>query len=336
MDELPELRDGLSFARGWIYVFFNSGLATTARCGGQMSSIASGSIASAAEVAHLGSARRTHQSWSVRAGDVESLAIAENDGRHLAIEFECSKGESPTPAKQHEFRSDFRRDLARVEHWAADRNWPQLPIPEFHVVVSDRYRISKSLVPAWSGQAGRMEFPAWRVIACKAAIAHELVHVFFPNGNRMLAEGLAVYLQAEIGGNPAFPNFGRPLHELADERLRHMTAEYSLGAAARPVFHLLADLDAIATPSPLTLRLGNDFYGEEPRGQAHIYPIAGSFVKFLIELHGLERFRSLYQRTPLAPLQQDAGSPTRWMETYGRSLSTLESEWKLLIAGPVS
>ncbi len=41
-----------------------------------------------------------------------------------------------------------------------------------------------------------MEFPAWRVNAGKAAILHELAHVFFPNGNRFLAEGLAVYLQA--------------------------------------------------------------------------------------------------------------------------------------------
>jgi hypothetical protein len=33
-----------------------------------------------------------------------------------------------------------------------------------------------------------MEFPAWRVMAGEAAIMHELVHVYFPNGNRLLAE----------------------------------------------------------------------------------------------------------------------------------------------------
>ena len=70
-----------------------------------------------------------------------------------------------------------------------------------------------------------MEFPAWRVEARKAAIAHELVHVFYPNANRFLAEGFAVYLQDEIGGNPAFPNFGRPLHALVLERLRGTLGE---------------------------------------------------------------------------------------------------------------
>ena len=56
-----------------------------------------------------------------------------------------------------------------------------------------------------------MEFPAWRVLARKAAILHELVHVFFPSGNRFLAEGLAVHLQAEIGGNPVTRSSGRRL-----------------------------------------------------------------------------------------------------------------------------
>jgi hypothetical protein len=91
-------------------------------------------------------------------------------------------------------------------------------VPELRVVVSDQYQISKSLVPAWSGRAGQMEFPSRRVIAREAAIAHELIHVFFPNGNRFLAEGLAVYVQTAIGGNPAFPNFGKPLHELVREQ----------------------------------------------------------------------------------------------------------------------
>ncbi len=51
------------------------------------------------------------------------------------------------------------------------------------------------------------EFPANRVAAGEAAVAHELVHVFFPNANRMLAEGLAVHLHQCVAPNPAFPNF---------------------------------------------------------------------------------------------------------------------------------
>ena len=62
-------------------------------------------------------------------------------------------------------------------------------------------------IPAgWNSRSGEL-FPATRLIA------HELAHVLFPNGNRFLAEGLAVYLQAAIGGKPEFPNFGRSLHQ---------------------------------------------------------------------------------------------------------------------------
>jgi len=227
-----------------------------------------------------------------------------------------------TAAQRHQFNIDFHRDLARLQTWAAKWHWPCPDVPEFRVVVSDRFKISKSLVPAWSGDAGRMEFPAWRVAARKAAIAHELVHVLFPNGNRLLAEGLAVHLQAELGGNPAFPNFGRPLHQLARERLHAMAG---LG------HRCLADLDSIATPAPLTLKVGDDFYGEEPRGQTHIYPIAGSFVRFLIETHGLDAFRDLYSRTPLISLQHNAGAPERWTGAYGMPLADLEMQWMSVI-----
>ena len=176
-------------------------------------------------------------------------------------------------------------------------------------------------------------FRRWRVASRKAAIAHELVHVFFPSGNRFLAEGLAVYLQAEIGGNPAFPNFGRPLHELARELLHEMIPAFSPGHPDSLAQLHLADLDAIATPGPLELKVGGDLYGEEPRGQARIYPLAGSFVQFLIETRGLEQFRVLYGRTPLVPFEQAAGSRERWFDVYGLSFTALEGEWKSLIAG---
>ena len=186
---------------------------------------------------------------------------------------------------------------------------------------------------AWDGHPGRMEFPAWRVIAGKAAITHELVHVFFPNGNRFLAEGLAIYLQSAIGANPAFPNFGRPLHDLARKLLQEMVPGFSRGDPSSLKQVHLCELDEIPTPRPLTLRVGQEFYGEEPRGQARIYSIAGSFTQFLIEARGLERFYALYSETPLSPLAQNAGMLERWLSVYDVSLSELEYEWKTMLAG---
>ena len=83
---------------------------------------------------------------------------------------------------------------------------------------------------------------------------HELVHVFFPNGNRLLAEGLSIHLQARIGANPAFPNFGQPLDDMAVDVLRRMAPEFAGGEAAALDAVNLAALDRIATPSGLRLR----------------------------------------------------------------------------------
>lgn len=260
-----------------------------------------------------------------------------SDGERIGmIGFEAPSadnvGHPLTPDRQVDFTNDICGEFKRLTNWATAQKWMPPHRPELRIVVSDRFRISKALVPAWSGHAGHMEFPAWRVVARKAAILHELVHVFFPNGNRLLAEGLAVYLQAEIGSNPAFPNFGRPLHALARELLPKIVPGFRRGDPSSLEAIGLSELDAIATPGPLTLRVGDDVYGEEPRGQAHIYPLAGSFVQHVIEAHGLEAFRVLYERTPLVPLHQAGGLPGRWTEIYGLPLSELEGEWKSLVA----
>jgi hypothetical protein len=239
----------------------------------------------------------------------------------------------PGIAQRESFESRFCRELENVRAWSAQANWKQISAPNLQVFVSPEYEISRALVHVWAGRGGRMEFPVWRVVSCKAAIMHELVHVLFPNGNRFLAEGLAVHLQAAIGGNPAFPNFGTPLHDRARELLQGMLPGFLDGDRKSLEQLHLSELDEIATPNPLTLRLGQEFYGEEPRGQAHIYSIAGSFVQFLIETRGTEKFGALYEQTPLLPFARNAGASDRWRNVYDFSLPDLEAEWKSMIVG---
>jgi hypothetical protein len=238
---------------------------------------------------------------------------------------------SLSPAQQDSFKADFFREVASLKAWSRRESWLPSPPTELQIYVSDEYKIAKSLVPAALGHRGRMEFPAWKAIAGEAAIAHELVHVYFPNGNRLLAEGLAIHLQDKIGGNPTFPNFGRPLHQVARELLRVMVPEFASGQPESLEKIRLADLDKIATPSPLRLRVGRDLYENTPVGQAHIYPIAGSFAQFLIETRGTDVFRVLFERTPLIPFDRNPGSPDRWIDVYGVSLGELELEWKSMI-----
>ena len=271
----------------------------------------------------------------------ESTQLAANcDNRieKIDFEFECAHDGAGalTEAKRIEFKDDVCQEIIRLQKWAADLDWVEFPVPELKIIVSDRYSISKSLVPAWSGRAGYMEFPTWRVASRKAAILHELVHAFFPNGNRFLAEGLAVHLQDSLGGNPAFPNFGKPLHRNVCERLLEMTPHNSSEAPSGLGQIHLAELDLIPTPNPLTLRVGAELYGEDKRGQAFLYPIAGSFLQFLLETRGVERFRSLYTQTPLLPLLLNAGSPDRWSDVYCITLAELENEWKSMVVSEFS
>jgi hypothetical protein len=237
-------------------------------------------------------------------------------------------------AQQEAFRASVLRERALVLTWFAGHQWHPDLFPDLHTVVSPSFDISRSLVPAWRGQRGRMEFPASRVAAGRAAIAHELTHVYFPNANRLLAEGLALFVQAELGSNPAFPNFGGQLHMLAREVLGESLPEFRRDrlnsvASLRPLH--IGDLDVIATPSPLTLTIGPNVFGEGARGQRAVYALAGSFAAFLIETRGILRFRALYLHTPLRPQFCDAGVPDRWLNAYGLSLAELELEWKAMI-----
>jgi hypothetical protein len=238
---------------------------------------------------------------------------------------------SLSPTQQDTFKADFYREAASLKQWSRRENWLPTPFADLQIFVSDEYKISRSLVPAAVDRRGRMEFPAWKAIAGEAAIMHELVHVYFPNGNRLLAEGLAIFLQATIGGNPTFPNFGRPLHEMARELAREMVPEFMLGKPESLEKIRLADLDKIATPSPLRLRVGRYLYENTPVGQAHIYPIVGSFVQFLMEIHGTNKFQALFVRTPLVPFGRDSGAPDRWIDVYGLSLAELELQWRSMI-----
>jgi hypothetical protein len=240
---------------------------------------------------------------------------------------------SLSPEQQDAFAATFCGEVERLRSWCAAERWLPDAFPALQVFVSDEYRISRALIPAAIGQRGRIEFPAWKIVAGETAVAHELAHVYFPNGNRLLAEGLAIYLQARIGGNPAFPNFGRPLHETAIEVLRRMVPEFANGNPGGLDQVQLGGLDRIATPSGLRLRIGPRLYQIDDAGHAHIYPLAGSFVAFLIETHGLERFRALYLRTPLKPFERNAGLPERWGEVYGVPLEEIEGKWKAKLVG---
>jgi hypothetical protein len=244
---------------------------------------------------------------------------------------EVSPGQMrPYPRLSHgqkdAFTAAFCLDVANLTQWLYQVGWSlSSTLPDLEVSVSDRFRISRALLHMALNEPGKIDFPAPEVVIGRAAMLHELVHVFLPNGNRLLAEGLAVYLQQKIGRNPAFPNFSRPLHEM----VRMFTCSGNdQGVDTMKLERIrFGDADKIATPSPVWLRVGLIPYSDA----AYIYPMAGSLVEFLIETRGVAKFRTLYNRTPLVPLERDPGHPDRWVDVYGVSLTGLDSEWRALI-----
>src|SRR5262245_28129499 len=178
------------------------------------------------------------------------------------------------------------RERQKVEEY-----WGQTWTAPIRIHVSSEYRISRALVPAYQGNRGFLEMPARRVGDSTSALLHEIVHIYAPHGNRFLAEGLAVYLHAKLAGNPAFPNFGEDLRRLAARDL--------------PGAETVRALNAVRTPRPLRTVLDEKI----------AYVLAGSFVGFLIERHGLPQFRGLYE--------------TESYETaYGKPFASLEGDWR--------
>ena len=198
-----------------------------------------------------------------------------------------------------------RDQLARDLRTAADKvcNWWG---PTFSgrltVDVLEEDRPSMALIPAWRGNLGHMFLPAAMVRSGNAATVHEVVHLFAPNANRFLAEGLAVYAHDLLNGPPAFPNFGR---DLMIEARRY--ADWADIAA----------LERLPTPTVLL-----------KKEQRAAYVVAGAFVRYLVDRFGMEKFRKLYAMTPLVPGQRNAGDPARWVEVYGRTVEDLAEDWR--------
>ena len=172
-----------------------------------------------------------------------------------------------------------------AEFWGAA--WTGL----IRINVSSSYRITRALVPGHFGNRGFMEMPLRHLRDNTTPLLHEIVHIYAPNDNRFLAEGLAVYLHAKLAGNPAFPNFGEGVDRAATRSL-----------AKTPSMQVL---NRVRTPQPLSTVMD----------EQAAYTIGGSFVGFLIERYSLDLFRKLYETD-------------NYNAAYAKSLDILEQEWR--------
>ena len=129
-------------------------------------------------------------------------------------------------------------------------------------------------------------------------LVHEMTHVIATGklSNRFLTEGLAVHVQTLLGGK-AYPNFGKDLHLLTKE---------------------LEEKNGSSVPILDSEKVRNA--RDSGQGRALAYVQEGSFARWLIETHGLEKF-----------LRALDGEPAQ--DVYEAGFEELEADWREMLAG---
>ena len=162
--------------------------------------------------------------------------------------------------------------------------------------ISDKHRVpftegTKIKMPAnrIRGDAGGPK----RIRGRGPAIAHEITHVVAVSKrkDRFLDEGLGVYIQEKFGGDRSYPNMGKDVHEETARLIRYYKKRIPLKKCEKVRKDRKAGV-----------------------GQSVAYLQEGSFVRFLIENHGLDDFMRVF----------DGES---YENVYGKSFDDLENEW---------
>ena len=135
---------------------------------------------------------------------------------------------------------------------------------------------------------------------------HELVHIIaneIGNPPAIFNEGLAIYLSEKFGSDALeyFGNRGKEINSV----VKKLSEE-----------NKLIPIDSLISYSEIG---GRDF--------SITYPQAGSFVKFLIERFGLDKFKSLYNMLKTDSNITSVNNKTIIKGIYQVSLSELEREW---------
>jgi len=127
---------------------------------------------------------------------------------------------------------------------------------------------------------------------------HELTHIVAAKLNQnappLLSEGLAVYITSRMEKHPL------------DEKVK-----------------LFKEKDELI---PITKLLRFEEIGSEASKPLISYPESGSFVKYLIEEYGLEKFKQIYSKTTKG-LERSKYNEKVFLKVYGKDINHLAKEW---------
>jgi hypothetical protein len=144
---------------------------------------------------------------------------------------------------------------------------------------------------------------------------HELTHILagkLGSPPAMFNEGFAVYMSERLGAD-ALKYLGAP-----GKTVDRTTQEYLRDGK-------LINLEELIKFTEI---------GSEESKWRISYPEAASFVKYLLETYGIEKFREAYQQTKSSDGANDVKKNVEiLMRIYGKPLSQIESEWKSKLHG---
>jgi hypothetical protein len=254
-----------------------------------------------------------------------ALALAAAPCRADDVTFDIKNVDASVAQK---FKKEFLAKKEKVESYLTTKSFAPLFSGKFDVEVSNGQAFSEALLFAWAGRRGHMFFPAPRAKEGRTAIVHEVTHVHAPNEVRFLAEGFPAVLEEQMGNLKAYPTLGKHVEcDIVDYNDAYKQAVRSVK------FSLF---DGVATQKGVFL---GDNMGLEKafpasddgtsQRRAFAYLVSASFVKFLIEKHGLDDFKALYNLTPLTPGRATPADPARYQQVFsGKSLDELQADWR--------
>lgn len=140
----------------------------------------------------------------------------------------------------------------------------------------------------------------------KAPIAHEITHLLKPHYSSLTyREGLACYMQDEVGLNPSVFNAGEDVFELSK-------IYWSEKSPINDCNEIIAYLGRSGLPDGLNLSV------DSIDTRRAYYILSHSFSKYLIEQYGLESFLIIYHSKDL---------DTDHLGIYDKNLEALHKEW---------
>ena len=128
--------------------------------------------------------------------------------------------------------------------------------------------------------------------------------------DRFFRVGLAVFFQDKFGEDKEFFNYKEPSLSLNDLVIMHRDNLFSL-------YYLNHKTKIFGYKYKIKMFGKKTFWKAEPKNRKIAYIEAGSFISFLYEKYGDQKFKDLY-KTSL---------PADYEKVYGKSIQELENEW---------